>query len=42
MSSDSNTALVRRFFDEVCNGRNPANVTILTACRTRSLAFDVS
>ena len=24
MSSDSNKALVRRFFDEVCNGRNPA------------------
>ena len=24
MSSESNKALVRRFFDEVCNGRNPA------------------
>jgi steroid delta-isomerase-like uncharacterized protein len=24
MSSDGNTSLVRRFFDEVCNGRNPA------------------
>ncbi|HNP85283.1 MAG TPA: ester cyclase [Kouleothrix sp.] len=23
MSGDSNKALVRRFFDEVCNGRNP-------------------
>jgi len=23
MSSDSNKVLVRRFFDEVCNGRNP-------------------
>jgi len=23
MSSDSNKALVRRFFDEVCNGRKP-------------------
>jgi steroid delta-isomerase-like uncharacterized protein len=24
MTSESNKALVRRFFDEVCNGRNPA------------------
>ena len=24
MSSEHNKALVRRFFDEVCNGRNPA------------------